>query len=71
MFNHFTAEQIGQFEDLVDIIKRLYVSRRTNYTHVVKDVIRANHKLQEDYTDQPQVRLIVLVFNYCPIVFSC
>mgnify|MGYP006957549459 FL=1 len=61
LVDHLTAEEVGQFQDVVDVVKTLDVGWLVYHADVVEDVVFARHELEEDNSDWPQVRLVALV----------
>ena len=55
------AEEVGQFDDVVDVVAVLDVVGLVYHPHVVEDVVLPHHELQQDHPHRPDVRLVRLV----------
>ncbi len=55
------AEEIGQFNNVVDVVAILDVVGLVYHTDVVEDVVLTDYELQQDYSYRPNVRLVGLV----------
>ena len=62
MVDHLlAAKEVGQLDDVVDVVAVLDVIWFVYHTHVVEDVVFAHHELEEDDSNGPDVRLVGLL----------
>lgn len=62
MVDDFLAsEEVGKFDDVIDVVAVLDVVGFVDHAHVVEDVVLADHELQQDDSHWPDVRLVGLV----------
>jgi hypothetical protein len=55
------AEEVGEFDDVVDVVAVLDVVGFVDHADVVEDVVLADDELQQDDAHGPDVRLVGLV----------
>lgn len=61
MFDNFATKEVGELQDVVDVVEGLDVCWLVHHADVIEDVVLPSHKLEENNSHGPQIRLVVLM----------
>ena len=56
-----TAKEVSKLDYVVDVVTIFDIVRLVDHPDIVKDIVFTNHKLQQNYTNWPDIRLVWLL----------